>query len=594
MSFARSLTLALAFTLAGLAALMPAKPARAEVPVLEPNAPGGDYGLFESAQYVPEPWFMWFVMGELSSPEDVDMAQFDYKAGDRFKAEMFIPAHDELRDFNPTIALIGPGLPPPTVTLPFTLPEGMGAVVATSDGTFDYFDAFTQVTFLPRAKIELAMPETGRYYVAVYGQPIGSARYALDIGVMENFAPHVIARYPINWWEVRGYLQWGHWPAIALAPVLSVAAAWALLRYKRSRRTEQVAGALGFVGLAATVGLLGVQQPVAGQGGSMTQALAIFAVAAIAVGGSVAAGAYVLTPLREKLNLREYAGDDHFAWVDGYAVHYTDDGPPDGPAVVLLHGFAASTFTWRKVKAALLGAGYRVIATDQLGYGASARPAEPVYTTEMQARSVLGVLDALGVQRAHFVGHSFGGRVALQIALLAPERAGALVVLAPEAFAVERPGIARWVRAPFFGYVLAFYSTSPLLVGSGLRLVSKIKTWVTHDAARGYAAPLRVRGSALAQVWQARSPKDGAKPVPANLSAIAHPTLAVWGSDDAIFPAADGERLAAALPNASLHLVPGAGHLVHEECPDAVIEAALGFLSSARAPGAATRATLAS
>jgi hypothetical protein len=75
--------------------------AHAEVPILETNAPGGDYGLFEGGQYVDEPWFMWFVLGELSSASDVDMARFDYQAGERFKAEIFIPGHEELRSFNP-------------------------------------------------------------------------------------------------------------------------------------------------------------------------------------------------------------------------------------------------------------------------------------------------------------------------------------------------------------------------------------------------------------------------------------------------------------------------------------------------------------
>lgn len=585
----RPLTLACALTLAVVASLAAdLRTARAEVPILETNAPGGDYGLFEEGQYVPEPWFMWFVLGELSSADDVDMAKFDYQAGDRFKAEIFIPGHEELRGFNPTIALIGPGLPQPSEPLPFEIPEGMGAIVATSDGTFDYFDIFTQMVYFPRAKIEVVMPQTGRYYVAVWGEPVGMARYALDIGIMENFAPHVLIRYPVNWWEVRDYLQWGHWPAVLAPPLIAVALIWLMRRLARRRairRYEQITVAIALIGLTATFIILLAQQTT-GYGPQIAMTFSVAGVIALALVGSVVWGAYVLTPLRERLNLREFAGDDQFVWVNGYAVHYTDDGPHDAPVVVLIHGFAASVFTWRHIKAALLAAGYRVIAVDQLGYGASARPAEPIYTTQTQAEMVLGVLDALGVRQAHFVGHSFGGRVAMQIAILAPERAQSLAALAPEAFATGRPGIARWVRLPILGYVLAFYSTSPWLVRAGLRFVSAKHDWITHAVVKGYAAPLYVRGSALAQVWQARSPKDGDRPVPHNLAAITQPTLLLWGKRDPVFPASDGNRLARILPTARLHVFAEAGHIVHEECPEATWRALLDFLEGLAQPHA--------
>jgi pimeloyl-ACP methyl ester carboxylesterase len=558
-----------------------ARTAHAEVPILETNAPGGDYGLFEGGQYVDEPWFMWFVLGELSSASDVDMARFDYQAGERFKAEIFIPGHEELRSFNPYLALVGPGLPSPDQPLPFAIPDGMGAIVATSQATYDYFDIFTQMVYFPRAKIEVVMPQTGRYYVAVWGQPVGMARYALDIGIMENFAPHVLIRYPVNWWEVRDFLRWGHWP-IVLAPPLGVAGIlWLLCRRAGAPRSkgqrEQILATTGLFGAAASFVLL-VAQQTAPYGPQVPPMSWVASVMVLALLGALVWGPYVLTPLRERLNLREFARDDHFAWVNGYAVHYADAGPRDAPAVVLIHGFASSLFTWRRLSAALLEAGYRVIAVDLLGYGASARPAEPIYTTQTQAEVVLGVMDALGVQQAHVVGHSFGGRVAMQIAILAPERVRSLAALAPEAFATDRPPISRWVRLPILGYVLAFYSTSPWLVAAGLRFTSAIHRWITPDVVRGYAAPLYVRGSALAQVWQARSPKDGQKPVPRFLSAIAHPVLLLWGRRDRIFPVADGERLARLLPAATLRVFDDAGHLIHEECAEQVNETITSFL----------------
>lgn len=291
-------------------------------------------------------------------------------------------------------------------------------------------------------------------------------------------------------------------------------------------------------------------------------------------------GAYLLTPRRERLSLREFAGDDRFVQVQGYAIHYQDDGPADAPTVVLVHGFGAWAFTWRAQRRALLAAGYRVITTDQIGYGASARPAGPVYTTELQATLLAGALDALGVRAAHFVGHSFGGRVAMQLALDDPARVRSLVVLAPEAFASMRPPIARLVDLPVLGYALAFYSTAPRLVRPGLRFVSKAHAWLTEDVVQGYAAPVAVRGTTLAQVWQARSPKDSdpARAVPARLRELGQRTLVIWGAADPVFPVADAHRLLGMLPNATLRVIEGSGHLPHEEYEPATTAAILEFL----------------
>jgi pimeloyl-ACP methyl ester carboxylesterase len=571
----RLLSVACALLLALASLLIEPAIARAETPILETNQPNGDFGLFEDAPYVPDPWFMWFVLGHLSSPDDVDMAKLDYKAGDRFKAEMFIAAHEELRDFNPNIALIGPGLPQPTEPLPFEVPPGMGVIVARGGSTFDYHDIFTQMIYWPRAKIDITMPATGRYYVATWGQPVGMARYALDIGVMESFAPAVIGRYPINWWEVRDFLRWGHWPAVLVPPAIALSIVL-LLRKRLQRQTfEALASMLGLVSIAIMVVLI-INAQQYDSGIELTGMLIAGAVAVTLV-GSLVWGAYLFTPVREKLNLREFSNDDHFAWVDGYAIHFSDAGPHDAPVLVLIHGFGSSVFTWRNVQSTALAQGFRVVAVDLLGSGASSRPAEPIYTTEMQARFVMGVMDKLGIERAQIGGHSYGGRVALQMAVLAPARVQSLALISPEAFATERPGIARLVRAPFFGYILTFYSTSPLLVREGLRFVTRQHGWLTPENVKGYAAPLHVRGTALSQVWQARSPKDGLKPVPNNLSEVASPALVLWGEHDPVFPVSDAARLAGTLQQVETQVISVAGHIAHEECPDETIAAMISF-----------------
>jgi pimeloyl-ACP methyl ester carboxylesterase len=299
-------------------------------------------------------------------------------------------------------------------------------------------------------------------------------------------------------------------------------------------------------------------------------------IAAAALG--LALAPLALTPLRERLAPRDLSGVQRFVRAGGYDLHLTDEGPRRAPAVVLVHGFASWAFSWRAQRRALAAAGYRVVAVDQLGYGASERVAAPVYDTRTQAETLLAALDVLELGAAHVVGHSFGGRLAMQLALLAPERVRSLVLICPEAFAETRPPVAAVVAAPLAGPALAYYSLAPLLVPAGLRALSGSDGWLTPEAAEGYVAPLRVRGSVASQVWQARSPKDGALPVPRHLGDVRQPTLLLWGARDTVFPPEDGRRLAGLLPEAQLRVLEGVGHLPHEERSADVSEAILRFV----------------
>lgn len=290
---------------------------------------------------------------------------------------------------------------------------------------------------------------------------------------------------------------------------------------------------------------------------------------ALALMAGVLAGAPLLARWRERLATQDIATGTQIV-IGGYTLHMLDEGPSTGPVVLLIHGFGAASFSWRHQRQALLDAGFRVITPDLLGSGASERVAGPVYTTQMQAGLMLALMDACDLPQAIVVGHSYGGRVALQMALLAPQRIRALGLISPEAFATERPAVARWLQVPILGYALAFYSTSPRLVASGLKMVSRQHGWIDDRAVAGYAAPVRVRDSALTQVWQGHSPKDGRLPVYAHLRDITATTLIIWGGNDPVFPASDAERLARILPATELHVLPDVGHIPQEEAADTV------------------------
>jgi pimeloyl-ACP methyl ester carboxylesterase len=115
---------------------------------------------------------------------------------------------------------------------------------------------------------------------------------------------------------------------------------------------------------------------------------------------------------------------------NGITMHVAEAGPADGRAVVLCHGFPECWYSWRHQLVSLGEAGYHVIAPDQRGYGLTDMPAEvDSYTQLHLVGDVVGLLDALGIERAAIVGHDWGAPVAWHCALLRPDRFDAVAAL---------------------------------------------------------------------------------------------------------------------------------------------------------------------
>lgn len=137
----------------------------------------------------------------------------------------------------------------------------------------------------------------------------------------------------------------------------------------------------------------------------------------------------------------------------GHEIHIAEAGEADADAVVFIHGSgpgASGASNFRQNIRAFVDAGYRVILPDMIGYGASSKPAGVDYPLELFTDTLLEALRAHGVERAHLVGNSLGGGVAIQIALGHPEFVRSLVLMAPGAVAEQAsyftmPGIARMV-----------------------------------------------------------------------------------------------------------------------------------------------------
>jgi pimeloyl-ACP methyl ester carboxylesterase len=299
-----------------------------------------------------------------------------------------------------------------------------------------------------------------------------------------------------------------------------------------------------------------------------------------------------IPPLEGTVPPRELADpDSRFAEVQGLDVHYKVAGEGEGEtALVLLHGFAASLFSWREVMAPLAeetGAGpAAVVAFDRPAFGLTERPmpgewrGRNPYSTVAQAELTLGMIDtAVDAERVILVGHSAGGAVALLTALNEPERFDALILVSPAVYQSGGP-------PAVFGPLLR----SPQLRRLGPLLVRQIREWgltfartAWHDPSRitpevweGYQKPLQAHHWDRA-LWELTAAPRTTN-LPARLDEVRLPTLVITGDNDRVVAAELSARLADELPDARLVVIENCGHVPHEECPEEFLAAVRAFL----------------
>jgi pimeloyl-ACP methyl ester carboxylesterase len=252
--------------------------------------------------------------------------------------------------------------------------------------------------------------------------------------------------------------------------------------------------------------------------------------------------------------------------IHGHDVTYRMSG--EGPTVVLIHGIAGSSTTWRAVMPAL-AAHYTVLAPDLLGHGHSAKPRGD-YSLGAYASGIRDLLAVLGQERATVVGHSFGGGVAMQLAYQFPERVHRLVLVASGGLGKEVSPLLKAVTLPGAEYVL------PLLLHRRIReagerpaslarrlgwrpsdtLAEVLRSYTTLTERHGQQAFIHTVRAVIDVAGQRVSAHDRL------YLAAALPTLIVWGDRDRIIPVAHAHRAAEAIPGARLEVLEGAGHFL--------------------------------
>jgi len=242
----------------------------------------------------------------------------------------------------------------------------------------------------------------------------------------------------------------------------------------------------------------------------------------------------------------------------GPRLHYAEHGDPDGEPVVFLHGWPDSWFSFSRVLPLRQGR-FHALVPDQRGFGESDRP-DSGYEIKDYAADVAAFLDAMSIERANIVGHSFGSFVTRQVAIAHPDRVGRIVLIGTGVSAVSP--VTCEVQAAMHSLADPVPAEFARDFQAGTAYVPLPAEFFERIVAESLKLPARL--------W--RTVFDGvlAYDDAAQLDRITVPTLLLWGERDALFQRADQDRLVAAIRNAKITIYQETGHCPNWERPELV------------------------
>ena len=273
-----------------------------------------------------------------------------------------------------------------------------------------------------------------------------------------------------------------------------------------------------------------------------------------------------------------------FLELHGDRVAYRDEG--SGEALLLIHGMAGSSETWRAVLPRLAKK-YRVVAPDLLGHGQSAKPRGD-YSLGAFAVWLRDFLDELGITHATIVGHSLGGGVAMQFVYQHPDYCQRLVLIASGGLGPDVGAILRLLSAPGAELVLPIIAPRPVL-----NVGNKVRSWLSSagiQSPRGAEiwssytslADRQTRQSFLKTLRSVVDHRGQAVSALNRLQLRADlPVMAIWGDSDGIIPVDHAYAAQKAREDSRLEVLPGIGHFPQVETPFEVVDLIEDFISTA-------------
>lgn len=275
--------------------------------------------------------------------------------------------------------------------------------------------------------------------------------------------------------------------------------------------------------------------------------------------------------------------DMRYLELHGERVAYRDAGA--GETLLLIHGMAGSSATWRDVIPAL-AKNFRVIAPDLLGHGESGKPRGD-YSLGAFAASLRDLLDELGIARVTIIGQSLGGGIAMQFAYQHRDRCERIVLIGSGGLGPDLSWALRLLSAPGAELILpviappqvlsAGNKIKSLLSSAGLQSPLGSELWNAYSS----LADRDTRNAFLRTLRSVVDYRGQAVSALSKLHLTAHmPVMFIWGDKDRIIPVAHGYAAHEALPGSRLEILPGLGHFPHVESPAAVVELLEDFIAT--------------
>lgn len=270
---------------------------------------------------------------------------------------------------------------------------------------------------------------------------------------------------------------------------------------------------------------------------------------------------------------------DEFVSISGQAVYVRECG--SGPTLCLLHGFASTSWSFRELFDDLSGQ-FRLLGIDLNGFGNTQRPRDrDAYRLESQADLIAKVLDAREVDKAIFIGHSYGAAVTASLCERHPELVSKAVLVSPPShFGAKPPWYLRnWLGAQIAYWAVRGLLSSPIRFKEISERAIHVDGILTTELSERYRNSMLIEGFRDAFFGYAKALSSGNKnAIP--YASISQPALIISGDSDEIVSIEDLKKVTSRIPSPRLEIISECGHCPPEERPQEVIRLLRDFITA--------------
>ena len=257
---------------------------------------------------------------------------------------------------------------------------------------------------------------------------------------------------------------------------------------------------------------------------------------------------------------------------NGVNVHLRDEGDPEAPPIVLVHGHSEDLHTWNQLVKHLVES-FRVIRFDLRRHGLTGPAPDNEYRIESYVSDLSMLIEQLGIDSFVLVGHSMGGRISVKYTIGNRERVNSLILLsasgAPRKEKTPQPMALRLMRNPFGRALVKRIWSRNMAKNSLMDMVFDESSITDEEIDRmwdfsKYPGNMDAMFREFAETWKDFNPTE--------ISEIATNTLLIWGKEDTVCPESMGEWYDSQLPNSTMVRFPNIGHNPQFECPDRCLD----------------------